>query len=450
MNISEILTKNRIKFVILDGRIHIQCPSCQKVDSNGTPQATFYIDTFTERGSCGESGCGIVLDREGLLDALNIKNDSNISRVKDIKGEKEEFASVQFVDDKTKDLITQIISNIDMDTETPSFEFKRIGEIIRTDYGPVKWIVEKLVPAEAFTIISADPGNFKTWLTMEIALSVSKGSEFVGYFPTSQCPILMIDEEDSERIIQDRFKCLGIEKPDELPIHYLCKAGFNIMNKNGLASIMNHIIEHGIKLVIFDSLIRIHGGDENTSRDMAAVYRRFNAIMKLGVSVIATHHHRKNSEKTDSPQSLRGSSDIGAGLDSHLIVFKEEEEGMLYLSQPKLRLSEPNKPFAVKIIKKDNGGIGFEYAGEDDRSKKKSEIIEGQILKLLNDSPTELTFVDIKEKLPEGTSVNAIRTALKMLCAESSIVCERRASGKHFYSLSETPKEGVKENVKDT
>ena len=73
-----------------------------------------------------------------------------------------------------KNEIDKIIQEAE-DLEIPS-EFNpkllSIQEIIATDFGPLEWVIDKLIPRQSITVISGEPGSYKTWLTMEMAKSI--------------------------------------------------------------------------------------------------------------------------------------------------------------------------------------------------------------------------------------------------------------------------------------
>jgi len=431
MNIIEYLNENGVQGVPNGGDyIAIQCPFCREEYNSGNAVGGFNINLSTNRGECGNSECHHkYAEFDEWSEALGISNKRQVREIN--KEDANEYALEK--NTEPRQIIEGLIESLDEKYES-KLEFKKLGDVMSKDHGPINWIVDKLIPADSFSVISGDPGNYKTWLTMDIAIRVSQGSPFLDYFGTNQCPVLIIDEENPERVVQNRLKLLGIEKNADLPIYYLNKSGFDITNKNNLVRLMTYIAENKIKLVIFDSLVRIHRGEENSARDMSAMYRRISTITKLGVSILATHHHRKGSEKSDSPQNLRGSSDIGAGIDAHLIVFSEKEENQLYISQPKLRSDEPGKPFVVGIVKSEKGGIKFKYIGEDNRKQKKIETIQNQIMEIIQNSNTDITVKDIIEKLPADSSPTLVRNALKGLDG-NGLKSKKIKSGQLLYSL---------------
>lgn len=315
------------------------------------------------------------------------------------------------------------------------YAFQQLHEIMEKDFGDIAWVVEGLFPMESISIISGNPGNFKTWITMDLARSIAEGTSFLGKFQTMQGGVLIVDEENAERVIKDRFIKLDVANNEKLPIYYLNRIGFKIDDKKDLEEVISFVKENDIKLVIFDSLVRIHSGDENTSQTMSKVMRSFQEVVKAGASVISTHHHRKGPSGPNPSQSLRGSSDILAGIDCHIIITHSKEENCLHFSQPKLRTDEPINDFLVSIKKTEKGELVFTYEGDDKRAENKIQEVKNEIIGVMQMSDTSMSVKDFKEELGDSFSENNIRGALKALTKEEMIKFETKGKGERFYSL---------------
>lgn len=262
-----------------------------------------------------------------------------------------------------------------------------IGEILKHDFGEEEWLVDSLISKQGMMALSGNPGDFKTWVTIHIALCVSRNLAVFSKFKAVQGSVLIIDEEDHLRLLKKRLELLGAKEADN--IHYLSQSGIKIDIEAVRDMILDIVNEKNIKLVIFDSLIRIHQQEENDAGGMAKVFNSFQKIVTAGASILFTHHHRKEQKGRGSNnrgQSMRGSSDILAAVDCHMTIEKKsEEEDRLILRQTKLRQGELLPPFEVNIIKSDLGPSGFEYTGDFDEKKKKAEeIAEAVVLFLAN------------------------------------------------------------------
>ena len=294
-----------------------------------------------------------------------------------------------------------------------------IGEILVHDFGEEEWLVDSLIPKQGMMALSGNPGDFKTWVTIHVALCVSRNLSVFGKFQAIQGGVLIIDEEDHLRLLKRRLEFLGAKETDS--IHYLSQSGIKIDVDTVRNMITEIVKEKNIKLVIFDSLIRIHGQEENAAGGMAKVFNSFQKIITAGTSILFTHHHRKQQGfgPSNLGQSMRGSSDILAAVDCHITVEKKrDEEDRLIFKQTKLRQGEALKPFEVKIILKsedDKGKAcpsGFEYAGDHDEKKKKAEEVAEALVSLLADGMKNRP--EIHEFLDEEYSRDVIDLGIKI------------------------------------
>ncbi len=288
-----------------------------------------------------------------------------------------------------------------------------IGEILREDFGEEEWLIEYLVSKQGITAFSGNPGDFKTWVTIHFALGIARGLPVFGKFKTTQGGVLIIDEEDHIRLLKKRLSLLGAKEDDN--IHYISQSGIKVDDERARDMIVEIVKKHNIKLVILDSLVRVHGQEENDAKGMARVFSSLQKVIIAGASILFTHHHRKQTSfnTTNSGQSMRGSSDILAAVDCHITIErKKDEEDKLVIRQTKLRQAEALKPFEINVIKDINGPSDFAYAGDYDDRKKKSEEVAEIVITLLSEGMKNRE--EIHEILSEDFGKTAIDDGIKI------------------------------------
>lgn len=308
-----------------------------------------------------------------------------------------------------------------------------LKELMTTDFGPQDWLIDKLIPAQSITVISGDPESYKTWLTIEIAKSVAAGEPFLSKFNSTQMPVLFIDEENTPRLLKNRYQLLSV--PDGLPISYLSASNFKISNSECMKFVYDLIKNKGVGLIVIDSLIRIHNGDENSARDMSRVYDELKKLRAMGLSVIVTHHHRKQGfGPKNVSQSMRGSSDILAGVDVHLAVSAKDKT--ITLIQSKLRGDEKMRPFNIEVKK--GPPMQFDYVGEANEGEIASVTAKGIILSALEDE-AGLDRKTLFERVRSVQSIGnvSITTALTELENEKQIKVLAGQHNKKHYSLAD-------------
>lgn len=304
-------------------------------------------------------------------------------------------------------------------------DFKPLSlkEVWSMDLPPSQWKIHGLVPEETLTIISGAPASFKTWLIFQMAVDISLGKSFLGQFPCKPGKILMIDEESHLRLIKDRFIKLGAT--EELPIHFLSQQQFSVLNEKMITSILDICKKLSIDTLFIDSLVRIHSVDENSSGDMKTVLQQLRTFIKEGITVIVTHHERKESPMAkSSPQNrARGSSEILANADSLLTVHRvKDDKHRLVFEQAKNREAEEIPAFEIKVVS-EGETVRFEFLGDHDGGKQKKEEAKEIILTILEENPEGLKKGEIATSVKElsGIGQSSTYTGLNELIQEGLV-----------------------------
>ena len=320
----------------------------------------------------------------------------------------------------------------------------KLSELMNTEYEAAQWLVQDLIPTGGITILSGEPGSYKTWLLQEIGRQVAVGGKVFNQFATQKGNVLFIDEENSNGLLKIRFTVLGVT--NHSGIYLNIKGGFHADNERDLNKLIEFIESYDIKLVCIDSLVRIHSKEENVANQMAALFNALTRITRLGATLLMTHHHRKQSSSAGSVSSdLRGSSDILAAIDCHLSVQVNKGDKIITLSQNKIRNAPEMQPIDLQI-KLEDGLISFVYQGikvEVDKIQKLGK----QILELLESGAK--TRQEIDELLVGKYGKNAIGEALAFLEESEEIEVDKKGrGGKKTYSLSKQAAEDT--NVEDS
>lgn len=308
-----------------------------------------------------------------------------------------------------------------------------ISELFSQPDEKVEWVIKDLIAVGSLNMISAPPKSFKTWTILHIASRVANGQKVFNWFDTSKSNVLIVDEEDAPSILKSRLKMLNASESSN--IYFWIQTGFKIDNPQHLNALLDFIVKKDIKLVNIDSFRRVQMRDENSAKEVAEVFEEFRKISKLGVAVLITHHHRKQGilGKNSPEQNIRGSSDILASLDGHLVVDRNYEDHALTIDQNKQRVIEEMRPFKVKIIKNDRGLLSLEYDGEIPVAKLKKEEGMELIVEFLVNGEQSRSAIDLAIVGKIGKS--AIGEALKELVKSNRISERREGRGKKFYFL---------------
>lgn len=231
------------------------------------------------------------------------------------------------------------------------FPVVRLAKVAR-DKRP-DWLIEELWTREGVGVIGGHPKLGKTWIALEIALAIASGQPCLGRFPVhDRGPVLVYCVEDGKSRIRDRMEGLCAARKvdfERLAVGWL-DAGDLRLDRPGDQLRLHVTIERNrAKAIVFDPLVRLHLGDENSSQDVSRLLGFLRALQQRhGVAVILVHHTRK-AASAEHGQGLRGSGDVHAWGDSNLYLHKAKDHWMLsteHRSQPPtadlhLRLAGP-------------------------------------------------------------------------------------------------------------
>src|SRR5437667_7166870 len=80
------------------------------------------------------------------------------------------------------------------------------------------WLIDQLWTAQAVGIIGGTPKSYKTWMALEMAVSVASGSACLAtYAVPSPGPVLLYAAEDSESALRLRLESLANHHRLHLP-----------------------------------------------------------------------------------------------------------------------------------------------------------------------------------------------------------------------------------------
>jgi hypothetical protein len=208
----------------------------------------------------------------------------------------------------------------------------------------LRWLIDDAWVDQSVGFISGRSKSYKTWIALDLALSVVSGSAFLGRYPVRRDgPVLLIQEEDPTPVLQDRLRLIGKTKemlPDykydeetqvleieykEYPLHIINLQGFNLQLEEKVAQVRRMIAEINPVMVILDPLIVMLGNvDENRATEVAQVLQ----VVKMwreefGCSIVIVHHWNKGGleEGERFAQHMYGSFAFHAWLESALHVM---------------------------------------------------------------------------------------------------------------------------------
>lgn len=194
---------------------------------------------------------------------------------------------------------------------------KTCEEIMTTVYKPIEFAVDGLI-AQGLYILAGAPKVGKSWLALDLCLSIAKGEKVLGR-TVSQGKTLYLCLEDSYERIQKRLYEITDEPTEKL--------FFAVMAEtigNGLEiQIERFKSEHAdLKLVVIDTLQKVRGSTENS---YGSDYKELSVLKgladKLRITVLLVHHTRKCKDN-DPFNMISGSAGISGCVDGSLVLIE--------------------------------------------------------------------------------------------------------------------------------
>jgi len=198
-----------------------------------------------------------------------------------------------------------------------------------------QWLIEGLWAAQAVGILGGEPKCCKSFLALDIAVSVASGAPCLRQFPVRHTgPVLLFPAEDSLSVVRQRLEgiCAAAHAAlDELPLYVITAPRVLLDVPQDRQRLRQTVAALKPALLVLDPFIRLHRTDENASKEVAPLLGYLRELQReFHVAVLLVHHVRKGSAKDRPGQALRGSSDLHGWGDSNLYLRRNSRH--LHLS----------------------------------------------------------------------------------------------------------------------
>ena len=197
---------------------------------------------------------------------------------------------------------------------------------LSTDSAPLThWLVQELWSDQAVGILGGEPKCCKSFLALDLAVSVASGAPCLRRFPVRHTgPVLLFPAEDSLAVVRRRLEgiCSAADVGfQSLPVEIITAPTLRLDTPKDRERLSNTVRACQPRLLILDPLIRLHRLDENDASQIAALLSYLRQLQRaFHVAVLVVHHARKDANATRPGQALRGSSELHGWGDSNLYM----------------------------------------------------------------------------------------------------------------------------------
>lgn len=244
------------------------------------------------------------------------------------------------------------------------------------------WLIDDLWMTSACGIIGGQPKCCKSWLGLDMAVSVASGTPCLGRFAvTEPGPTLVFLAEDSVENVRDRIRAIGKGRGlalSDLDVTLITSPVLRLDNVVDQERLKATVAEIRPRLLLLDPLVRLHRLDENNAREISGLLGYLRELQRLfNTAVVLTHHASKRASSRPG-QGLRGSSDLHAFGDSNVYLSRHGDEIELAVEH---RAAAAIAPLRLRLMTDDEDAIHLKAATGAPPTA--SDDLPGQVLEHL-------------------------------------------------------------------
>jgi hypothetical protein len=208
------------------------------------------------------------------------------------------------------------------------------------------WLIDGLWGAHHVGVLGGPPKTTKTWLALDMAISVASGTPCLGRFTCARPgPVLLFAAEDSEEMLRRRIDSLcasrALSLPD-IPLYVITEPSLRLDLPSYQQKLSQTLAAVKPELLILDPFVRLHRQNENDAGAVSALLGYLRELQRRHLSaVLLVHHTRKNGTSSSPGNSLRGSSDVHAWGDDMLYLRRDADHLVLVIEHRSCKSPEP-------------------------------------------------------------------------------------------------------------
>ena len=303
------------------------------------------------------------------------------------------------------------------------------SELAQTDFPPIEWAVENVIPACGLTMLVGKKGIGKSWALLELALNLAQGCPVWGLPVPKARRIAYIALEDAPRRLEERRRLAFLEASSNA----LLLTQWLPAEQGGREALRALVRELGVEVVIIDTLsawrsLLPQTNGRNVWQEEHAIVRDLQQFaMEEGICLVVAHHRNKSASA--DVDSIAGTGGLSAPVDTVIIATRSrgEAEGVFRVfgrDVPEQELAMAYTGTRWTVI-----GDAREHAVSEERRR----ILEA-VQELGEASPREVAEVT-------GLSHGSVRHLLARMCNDGTL--QKTARGKY----APTPPEQTSEHT---
>jgi AAA domain len=260
-----------------------------------------------------------------------------------------------------------------------------------------RWLVTGLWSEQAVGIIGGEPKCCKSFLALDLAVSVAAGTPCLRRFAVPRAGrVLLYAAEDALHIVRQRLEGIcaaaGLALAD-LDVQVITAPTVRLDLAADRSNLDETIAKLAPRLLVLDPFVRMHRIDENASGEVAPLLAYLRELQRRhAVAVVLVHHAKKGAGHVRAGQALRGSSEFHAWGDSNLYLRRNGEELTLTVEH---RAAPAMPTVTIELAQRANA-LALEVVDRRTPQAPAQSSVDERIIAALADADHPLPFGELR------------------------------------------------------
>lgn len=218
------------------------------------------------------------------------------------------------------------------------------------------WLIRSLWGSAAVGIIGGAPKCCKSWLGLDMAVSVASGTPCLDRFAVEKPgPSLVFLAEDALPTVRSRIDALCRHRNldiQALDVHVITVPVLRLDLAKDQQRLLATVAQIRPRLLLLDPLVRLHRLDENSASEISGLLGFLRELQRAADVAVVLVHHASKKQRAQPGQTLRGSSDLHAFGDSNAYLANRGDHLLLTIEH---RAAKVPEPMALSLVSRPDG-----------------------------------------------------------------------------------------------
>jgi hypothetical protein len=230
---------------------------------------------------------------------------------------------------------------------------------------PPEWLVENVLPAGGLIGLYGEPGSFKSFIAIDIAMSIATGLSWHGA-EVRKGHVIYVAAEGGTGISKRAAAWLQHRRirPENANISWVIESMAVNPDSEQMETLLTRVSDEmdvAPELIIVDTLARCFDGDENTQEDMGRFVAGVDRMRReFDSTVMVVHHTRLGGDRERGNTAFRGAAD------TMIVIQRNESDVDVVCNKQKDAQEFPTRQLAMKPIVECDSVVFVDAQGSKD------------------------------------------------------------------------------------